>query len=67
MFEIKYSNALTANCKNVYIGAKIKTSMHSDAETGIVKSIDNENDAIFVVRLLDNTGGWYSINTCIAI
>jgi hypothetical protein len=62
----KYANAYTANGQNVYLGQKIKTSMHINAENGIVKSIDNENNAVFVLRVKDNTGGWYSINTIIS-
>jgi hypothetical protein len=67
MFQIKYSNDKTANAVNAYIGLKVKTGMQLNAEIGIVKVIDDENGAIYVVGLSDNKGGWYSINTCIAI
>lgn len=64
---LKQSYACTANGQHVSIGAKVKTGMQLNAEIGIVAFIDNENQALFVFRPLDNTGGWYSINTCIAI
>lgn len=65
--KLFYSDAYTANGQNVYLCQKVKTGMQLNSDVGIVKRIDNENDAVFVVSLLNNIGGWYSINTCIAI
>jgi len=57
----------TANAQNVYLGQRVVTSPHIDSEICIIKRIDTDNEAVFVVQLNGSVGGWYSVDTIISI
>tara|TARA_R110000822_G_scaffold49539_2_gene129820 strand:- start:1198 stop:1380 length:183 start_codon:yes stop_codon:yes gene_type:complete len=58
---------LTANAQNVYLGQRVVTSPHIESEICIIKRIDTDNEAVFVVPLNGSVGGWYSVATIISI
>ena len=53
----------TINGQSVYLGQHVKTSQNLNCETSIIKKIDTENEAVFVVPLDGGHGGWYTANT----
>ena len=57
----------TANGQSIYLGQRVVTSPHIDSEICIIKRIDTDNEAVFVVPLNGSVGGWYSIATIISI
>lgn len=54
---------LTINGQSVYLGQRVKTGMQSACEPSIIKRIDTENEAVFVVPVTGGQGGWYSVST----
>jgi hypothetical protein len=56
----------TANGQTVRLGQHVKTARTLNCETSIVKRIDTENEAVFVVPLDGGYGGWYSVSTIIS-
>ena len=45
--------------KNIYLGKLVKTSFHREATTYMIKRIDTEQEAAFLVPLAGGPGGWY--------
>lgn len=45
----------------VFLGKHVSTGMQISATIGMVKRIDTENEAVFIVPLEGGHGGWYSI------
>ena len=46
----------------VFLGQHVTSGMQVNASICIVKRIDTENDAAFIVPLEGGYGGWYSIS-----
>ena len=57
----------TSNGQSVYLGQQVKTGMQAACEPSIIKRIDTENEAVFVVPLTGGQGGWYSVATIKAV
>ena len=55
----------TANGQTVRLGQHVKTSQHINGELCIIKRINTEENAVFVVPLEGGHGGWYSVSTII--
>jgi hypothetical protein len=60
---MQYSDSRTANGQYVSLGQQVKTSQALNSDTSIIKRIDSDNEAVFVVPVIGGNGGWYSIST----
>jgi hypothetical protein len=60
---MQYSDSRTANGQYVSLGQQVKTSQALNSDTSIIKRIDSDNEAVFVVPVIGGHGGWYSIST----
>jgi len=47
---------------DIYLGKRVVSSMHINAEICIIKRIDTEEQAVFIVPINGNIGGWHSIS-----
>ena len=49
------------NINEIFLGKRVVSSMHINAEVCIIKRINTENEAVFIVPINGNIGGWHSI------
>lgn len=51
---------------NIYLGKLVKTSFHREATTFMIKRIDTEQEAAFLVPVAGGHGGWYSFGVLLS-
>lgn len=67
-FELNIVSSVILHCINwsfkmyVFLGQHVISGMQVNASICIVKRIDTENEAAFIVPLEGGHGGWYSIS-----